>query len=162
MSAMASQITGVSIVCSIICSGGDQSKHQSSASLAIVWGIHQWPVKSPHKGPAARKIFPFDDVIMLVGFLQAHSCVEKAGMITCVKMRELDTDENHSLRGTALQKAIDVSIALTHWGRDKMAAISQTILSIAFSWMKMLEFRLNFHWSLFLRVHLTIFRHWFR
>ena len=43
-----------------------------------------------------------------------------------------------------------------------MAAISQTTLSIAFSWIKMLEFRLNFHWSLFLRVQLTIFQHWFR
>ena len=43
---------------------------------------------------------------------------------------------------------------LTHWGRDKMAATSQMTLSIAFSWMKMLEFRLNFHWSLFLRVQL--------
>ena len=32
----------------------------------------------------------------------------------------------------------------------------------AFSWMKMLEFRLIFHWSLFLRVQLTIFHHWFR
>ena len=42
------------------------------------------------------------------------------------------------------------------------AAISQRTLSIAFSWMKMLEFRLNFHWSLFLRVQLTIFQHWFR
>ena len=39
-------------------------KHQRSASLAFVWGIHQWPVNSPHKGPVARKIFPFDDIIM--------------------------------------------------------------------------------------------------
>ena len=51
---------------------------------------------------------------------------------------------------------------ISHWGWDKMAAISQTILSIAFSWIKMLEFRLNFHWSLFLRVQLTICQHWFR
>ena len=51
---------------------------------------------------------------------------------------------------------------LTHWGRDNMAAISQTTLSKAFSWMKMLEFRLRFHWSLFLRVQLTIYQHWFR
>ena len=29
---------------------------------------------------------------------------------------------------------------LTHWGRDKMAAISQTTLSNAFSWMKMSKF----------------------
>ena len=45
---------------------------------------------------------------------------------------------------------------LTHWGLDKMEAISQTTCSIAFSWMKMFEFRLKFHWSLFLRVPLTI------
>ena len=30
-------------------------------------------------------------------------------------------------------------------GRDKMAAVSQTTLSNAFSWMKILEFRLRFH-----------------
>ena len=35
---------------------------------------------------------------------------------------------------------------LTHWGRDKMAAFSQTTLSNAFSWMKILEFRLKIHW----------------
>ena len=51
---------------------------------------------------------------------------------------------------------------LTHWGRDKMAAISQTTHSNAFSWTKMLEFRLKFHWSLFPRDQLTIFQHWFR
>ena len=48
---------------------------------------------------------------------------------------------------------------LTHWGRDKMDAISQTTFWSAFSWMKMFEFRLKFHWSLFLRVQLTIFQH---
>ena len=46
--------------------------------------------------------------------------------------------------------------ALTYWGPDKMAAISETILSKAFSWMKMLEFWLKFHWSLFPKVQLTI------
>ena len=50
---------------------------------------------------------------------------------------------------------------LTHWGRCKMAAFSQTTLSNKFSWMKILEFRLKIHWSLFLRVLLTIFQHWF-
>ena len=43
-----------------------------------------------------------------------------------------------------------------------MAAVSQTTLSDAFSWMKMLEFRLRFQWSLFLRIQLTTFQHWFR
>ena len=58
---------------------------------------------------------------------------------------------------------LDASILLlTHWGRGKMDAISQTTFSRAFSWMKMFEFRLNCHWSVFLRVQLTIFQHWFR
>ena len=35
MTTMASQITGVSIVCSTVCSGADQRNHQSSASLAF-------------------------------------------------------------------------------------------------------------------------------
>ena len=52
---------------------------------------------------------------------------------------------------------VDSKWKLTHWGRDNMAAISQTIISNAFSWMKMFEFRLRFHWILFLRVQLTIF-----
>ena len=43
-----------------------------------------------------------------------------------------------------------------------MAAISQTTLSTAFSWMKMFEFRLKFHWSMFLSVQFTIFQRWFR
>ena len=64
MSAMPSEITGVSIVCSSVGSGADQRKHQSSASLAFLWGIHRWPVNSPHKGPVTRKMFPFDDVTM--------------------------------------------------------------------------------------------------
>ena len=54
------------------------------------------------------------------------------------------------------------TVNLTHWGRDKMAAVSQTMFSNALSWMKMYEFRLKFQWSLFLRFQLTIFTHWFR
>ena len=49
-----------------------------------------------------------------------------------------------------------------HWGRDKMDAISQTTFSRAFSWMEMFEFRIKFHWGLFLVVQLTIFQQWFR
>ena len=64
MSTMASQITGVSSVCSTVCSGTGQIKLQRSASLAFVRGINRRPVNSPNKGTVARKMFPFDDVIM--------------------------------------------------------------------------------------------------
>ena len=46
------------------------------------------------------------------------------------------------------------SIMLIHWGRDKMAAISQTTFSSAFP--KIYEFRWKFNWNLFLSVQLTI------
>ena len=64
MSAIASQITSLTIVYSTVYSDADQRKHQSSSSLASVRGIHRWPVNSPHKLPVSRKVFPFDDVIM--------------------------------------------------------------------------------------------------
>ena len=54
MSAMASQITSLTIV-STAYSDADQRKHQSSASLAFV----------PHKWSVTRKMFPFDDVIVV-------------------------------------------------------------------------------------------------
>ena len=61
---IASQITSLTIVYSVVYSGAHQRKHQSSASLAFVRGIHRSPVNSPHKWPVTRKMFPFDDVIM--------------------------------------------------------------------------------------------------
>ena len=63
MGTMASQITSLTIVYSTVYSGADQRKHQSSASLAFVRGIHRSPVNSPRKWPVTRKMFPFDDVI---------------------------------------------------------------------------------------------------
>ena len=65
MGTMASQITSLTIVYSTVYSAADQWKHQSSASLAFVRGIHRWPVNSPHKWLVTRKMFPFDDVIMI-------------------------------------------------------------------------------------------------
>ena len=69
MSAMASQITSLAIVYSTVYSGADQRKYQSSAPLAFVWVIHWWPVNSPHKGPVTRKMFTFDDVIMIFMYI---------------------------------------------------------------------------------------------
>ena len=62
MGAIASQITSLTIVYSPDYTDEDQRKHQSSASLAFVRGIHRGPVYSPHKWPVMRKMFPFDDV----------------------------------------------------------------------------------------------------
>ena len=70
MGTMVFQMTSLTIVYSTIYSGEDQRKRQSSASLAFVRGIHRWLVNSPHKGAVTRKMFPFDDIIML----EIHHC----------------------------------------------------------------------------------------
>ena len=74
---MASKITSLTIVYSIVYSDADQRKHQSSASLTFVWGIHRWPENFPHKWPVTREMFPFDDVIMdiPVYMILSNACV---------------------------------------------------------------------------------------
>ena len=57
-----------------VCSGADQRKNQSSASLAFARGLHHWwPVNSQHKGPVTRKLLPFDDVIIVISWLMKVS-----------------------------------------------------------------------------------------
>ena len=75
MSAMTSEITGVSIICLAVCSGADQRKHPRSASLAFVRGnppfddvfmrltvlmnlqtINEWNLKAPHSRSFVREI----------------------------------------------------------------------------------------------------------
>ena len=72
----ASQITSFTVVYSTVYTCADQRKHQRSASLAFVRGIHRWPVNSSHKGPVTRKMFPFDDVIMCAWYvyIRFHIC----------------------------------------------------------------------------------------
>ena len=67
MDTMASQITSLTVVYLVIYTSADKTKHQSSALLAFVRGIHRGPVNFPHKRPVTRKMFPFDDVIMFSG-----------------------------------------------------------------------------------------------
>ena len=59
MGATASQITGVSIVYSTVCSGADKKK---TAKLCVTGYFCEG--NSPIIGPVTRKMFPFDDVIV--------------------------------------------------------------------------------------------------
>ena len=79
MREIASQSTGVSMICSNVCSGADQRKHQSSASLVFLRRIHRWPVNSPHKSPITRKMLPFDDVIELIWFFWMGEMSQSVG-----------------------------------------------------------------------------------
>ena len=65
MSAMASQITSLTIVYSTIYSGTDQRKYQSSASMAFVCGDSPVTGEFPAQRSSNAEMFPFSDVIML-------------------------------------------------------------------------------------------------
>ena len=62
-----SQITGNSTIYPRVCSR--TKKHQRSELLALVRGIHQWILLSPHKKPEKWKAFPCHAVFMFI-----HEC----------------------------------------------------------------------------------------
>ena len=111
------------------------------------WKLSKWqlPVQ-PVMKISSKWHFQFSDVPQEMQFLMAHwpICFRVASW----HYGRLTTSTWHG--------------DLTHWGRDKMAAIFRTTFSNAFSWMKINEFWLRFHWNLFPRVQLTIFQYWFR
>ena len=73
MGAMAPQITSLTIVYSTVYSRRRSKKTSKLRITGFVRGIHRWPVNSPHKGPVTRKLFPFDDVIMVCPFYRRYS-----------------------------------------------------------------------------------------
>ena len=133
MSVISPQITVVSILCTVVCSGADQRKHQSSASMDFVRGIHRSPVNSPHKGPVTWKMFPFDDVTMRDLSLSKMSF----GGISCVAIIPVDgVDINHDL-----DHRVVLGDLKCDWHIEAEAKISQTTFFNAFYWMKIYEFR---------------------
>lgn len=76
----------------------DYNKHLLSAFLASTVFCKAIPYHSCSASELAFSLSLF--------FLKAHSSVEKAGLISLVKMRFLPVDENFSLRGETLKKAI--------------------------------------------------------
>ena len=167
MGAIAYQITSLTIVYSIVYSDADERKHQSSASLTFVRGFHRGPVNSPHKWSVTRKMFPFDDGIMncttstprhrlnlcwlifnLIFIIWNMSVILFLSQCLSFPLQQWVMAQKEVI----WQQQKIYQAKLTHWGRDKIAAISQTTFSNAFSnAIKMYEFRLRFHWSLFLR-----------
>ena len=107
MSAMASQITSLTIVYSTVYSDEDQRKHQSSASLAFVRGIHRGPVNFPHKWPVMRNMCPFDDVIMIKNTTYWTSCILPFGCTVYWYW------ENQDMRSTLWSLvALEIAIAI--------------------------------------------------
>ena len=65
MTMMASQITSLTVVYSIVYSDADQRKHPNLRVSGLCAGNSPGPVNSPYKGQVTRKMVLFDDVIMV-------------------------------------------------------------------------------------------------
>ena len=133
MSAMVSQITGLLIVFWTICSGTDERKHQSSASLAVVKGIHWWLVASPHKGPIKWKMFPFDVVIMIQ--LNLHpktilipSFLSKVAF--CTTWNVICTPRNAILVKSMQHTQMYWPYRMLHWGKTALWHFKSSVIHI--------------------------------
>ena len=151
----------------------------------FVRGIHRSSVNSPHKGQwrgalmfsliciwindwvnncEAGDLRPHRGHYDVIVMCELHVCIMMAFKFCKIKYTYDNLEEIIFIISSECfaTNVIQGPGSLTHWGWEKMAAISQTTFSSAFSWMKMFEFRLKFHWSLFLRAQLSISQHWFR
>ena len=165
MTTMASQITSLTVVYLTVYSDADQRKHQSSASLAFVWGIHRdrWIPRT--KGQLRGKCFHLMTSSCILTKFSSFPALEVVILTTFCAAR-YDNFVNghptprHQQNGIKQKEGANERIFCylfsntfkhfkTHWGRNKMAAIFQTTFSSTFSLMKMYEFRLRFHWSQF-------------
>ena len=115
MTMLASQITSLPVVCSIVYSDVNQRKHQSSASLAFVREIHRGPVNFPHKWPVTRKMFPFDDVITSIQYPnQLGEMSYSVTVVSCAKkhhnqlyqMQTYDVRNTPQETSTSLQESV--------------------------------------------------------
>ena len=103
MRATGFQIIGVSMVCSTVSSGADQSKYYSSASLAFMRGIHRWSVNSLHKGQVKGKTFPLDGAIMIL----SGDKIEQSNVISCINVSSVaNVKQLQSTRPTLVQKMV--------------------------------------------------------
>ena len=95
-----------------------------SISISLAW----WRWRH-HKGKTQKQVTVFSRFIynishMLLWYINQHC---------------------KSFYGSHFRSIVLAPYLLTHWGRDKMAAISQTTFSNGFSWMKTYKLWLRFH-----------------
>ena len=140
MSAIASQITSLTIVYSTVYSDADQRQHQSSASLAFVWGIHRGPVNFLHKWPVTRKMFPFDDVIMFTlrlnhisAFVKHSLSLQHSGQ--CVLAWIIAYYKGRSRRTSKLSNLYwMLSIGRNSTCQPKVTTLSLPVCHMRYSW----------------------------
>ena len=97
MSAMTYQITGVSIVCSTICSGANWFKKSKFRVTGLCEGNLTVTGGFPSQGPVTRNMFPFDDIITQHGDYGMQFCIQAIELSLTTKHETWDYFGNHSI-----------------------------------------------------------------
>ena len=128
MITIASQITSLTVVYPTVYSDADQRKHQSSASLAFVWGIHRdrWIPRT--NGQLRGKCF----------HLMTSSCCKRIILIWHDIGSYDDISSADSTPGARLTKAYDVTIQRYRTHTQKMKIVKGTFCGV---WVQ------NFEWN---------------
>ena len=135
MSAMASQIIGVSIVCSTMWSGADQRKYQSFGSLAFMRGIHRWPVDSPHKGPVKWKCFHLttSSCSLCLGHSYMYPSTSKITLMDTGKINPQQSTTNVNPVYVGIHVCVHIySLVTGRYGSNHKTVISEHTLRIHF------------------------------
>ena len=101
------------------------------------WLSQHWPPPAcQFSFPIQKGLFSFHTTVLCIHLEKWHSKL--------VKYKWTELTFYHLTQQYCMPSA--------HWGWDKMCAISQTMFSNAFSWMKTSEFWIICHWNVFLKV----------
>ena len=144
-----------------------KKEHRKSTLLSLCEGNPPVTGGFPTWRDSSMQMIPFDDVIIIsiddvCAFLDALLQTFATGLHQCCPLPDhqdqwwfiINEKHGHIYKLVLSGNALDINpISRT---------ISQPTFSNAFWWMKRFVFWLEFHWSLFLMVQLTIFQHWFR
>ena len=117
----------------------NQRKHQSSASLAFVRGIHRSPANSPHEWPVTRKMFPFDDAIMIIAVRVHYSGRSPvfSGRLLVQPERFQSTPAHRHLVGTSnIHRQLEdpwkqQSMIISHYNNVMMSAMASQITGVS-------------------------------
>ena len=137
MGEIASQITSLATVYSTVYSDADQRKHQNSAALAFVRGIHRGPVNSPHRWPVTRKMFLVNDVIMFL-IIQSTPWIL---WITFIFDKHLSNTNMLSSRNPILWLILERKHNNKKWNWGNLFSTPHPWLLLHVQWLQMAEIR---------------------
>ena len=132
MGAIASQITSLAVVYSTDYSDADQRQHQSSASMAFVWGIHRGPVNSPHEWPVTRinvYIWWRHHGWQIFGLIRCPHIPSNPSNVTCVSWHYNDV-----IMTTMASLITSLTVVYSNVYSDADQRNHQSSASLAFVW----------------------------